>query len=64
MRIVVVIRGGCLSTVLCDDPQAEVELIDFDNAEEVDPNNENEDMDTAAADKYLEELSSSMAEVF
>jgi hypothetical protein len=31
-KIVIVIEGGCLQHVLCDDPLAEVTLLDFDNA--------------------------------
>jgi hypothetical protein len=57
MRIVVVIDGGCLRCVLCDDPEAEVELIDMDNARYQDEDGEEE------AEKRIAELYDEMTEV-
>jgi hypothetical protein len=34
MKIVIVIDGGVCQSVFCDEPQAEVEVIDWDNIRE------------------------------
>ena len=47
MRIVVVNEGGCMSEVLCDDPKADVELIDLDDI----------DADTETLDQLQNRLS-------
>lgn len=57
MRIIVVIEGGCLRDVLCDQ-DADVELIDMDNERDA------EDSDgVAAAEARIEMLAKEMIEV-
>jgi hypothetical protein len=64
-KIVIVIRGGCLASVFCDNPEAEVQLLDFDNAEEVDPKDKDRDEMTAPEiDREVEIAESTLAEVF
>lgn len=44
MKIVIEVSGGCVTAVRCDDPKAEVVLIDWDNGdEEGEKENENQD---------------------
>jgi hypothetical protein len=55
-KIVIVIEGGVCTGVLADDPDAEIEIVDMDNAEA--------DGERAEKEKYLDDLTSSMVGVF
>jgi hypothetical protein len=65
MRIVVVVEGGCLRSVFCDDPEVQVELLDFDNAEESDGHEPpGEGQSVVEMDAALDLAESTMSEVF
>lgn len=53
-RIVVTIAGGCLQSVYCDDPEAKVKIIDWDDY----------DGDVEEADALLEEAIVGLTEVY
>lgn len=65
MHITIVIRGGVCQSVLCDDPEAEVQVLDFDEAKDVDPDDTPIGGTTLEGlEKELIILESSMTEVF
>jgi hypothetical protein len=64
MKIVVVVDSGCIRSVYCDE-EAEVEILDYDNAEEEDGHlPPGEGKAVAAMDRDREIAEQTMHEVF
>lgn len=59
-RVVIIVEGGMVQGIACDDPKLEVTLVDWDNLKEESPENTKVDegeypVDVGFVDTYLNE---------
>lgn len=67
-RVVIVVEGGNIQGIACDDPKIEITVVDWDNLEQESPENTevgegNYPVDVGHVDRYLKEARKRAAKI-